>query len=173
MKFAYNEFYKKKGRGYTDAEIKAIFEKYTGENLDQFYKDYINGTEQLDMNKYMNYAGFELVDETRTLAQPYLGVVMESGNKIKNVSRGSSAWNGGLNVNDEVLAINGERVDDVLERVAATKVNETLNFMISRDGMIKNIEVTIKAAPNKSWRIKQMDKPTQQQRAVLEKWLSL
>ncbi|MBU0697159.1 MAG: PDZ domain-containing protein [Bacteroidetes bacterium] len=173
MRFAYNEYYKKKGRGYTDAEMKAVFEKYSGENLDQFYNDYINGTKQLDMNKYMNYAGLELVDQTRTLDQPYLGVVIESGNKIKNVSRGSSAWNDGLNVNDEILAINGERVNDVLESVSEAKVNEKLNFMISRDGIIQNIEVTIKAAPNKSWKIRQMDRPNQQQKAVLEKWLSL
>ncbi len=173
MKFAYNEFYKTKGRGYTDSEMKAVFEKYTSENLDQFYRDYINGTKQLDMNRYLNYAGLELVDQTRTLAQPYLGVVMETGNKIKNVSRGSSAWNAGLNVNDEILAINGERVDDVLERVSEAKVNEKLIFMINRDGVIQNIEIMINAAPNKSWKIKQMDRPTQQQKAVLEKWLSL
>ena len=66
--------------------MKAVFEKYSGENLDQFYNDYINGTKQLDMNKYMNYAGLELFDQTRTLDQPYLGMVIESGNKIKNVS---------------------------------------------------------------------------------------
>lgn len=173
MKYAYNEFYKKKGRGYTDAEMKAVFEKFVGENLDQFYADYINGTTQLDFNKYLNYAGLKLVDRTPVLAQPYLGVVMGSDNKISNVSRGSAAWNDGLNVNDEVLAINGERVTDVLDYISKTKVGDELDFMINRDGLIKHIKVTVKAAPNKTWQIQPMDNPNQQQKAVLEKWLSL
>lgn len=173
MKYAYNEFYKKKGRGYTDAEMKAVFEKFAGENLDQFYADYINGTAQLDFNKYLNYAGLKLVDRTPILPQPYLGVVMGSDNKISSVSRGTAAWNDGLNVNDEVLAINGERVKDILGYISNTKIGDVLDFMINRDGLIKNIKVTVKAAPNKTWQIQPIDHPNQQQKAVLEKWLSL
>ncbi|MDA9555221.1 PDZ domain-containing protein [Pelobium sp.] len=175
MKYAYNEFYKKKGRGYTDAEFKAVFEKFTGENLDQFYKDYINGTETLDFQKYLSYAGLKLSDKTRNLKEPYLGVVLSKDGKsiITNVARGSAAWNDGLNVNDEILAINGERVTDVLDYISDCKINEELSFLINRDGLIKTIKVTLKASPNKVWRIEQLDKPTAAQKVVLEKWLSL
>lgn len=173
MKFAYNEYYKKKGRGYTDAEMKAVFEKFTGENLDQFYKEYINGTENFDFQKYLSFAGLKLSDKTRTENQPYLGLTLGKDGKITNVARGSSAWNDGLNVNDEILAINNERVVDVLAYVAGEKVNQDLDFLINRDGLIKTIKVKLKASPNKKWQIEQIEKPTQAQKVVLEKWLSL
>ena len=173
LKFAYNEFYKKKGRGYTDAEMKAVFEKFTGENLDQFYKDYINGTENFDFQKYLGYAGLKLTDKTRTANQPYLGLIIGKDGKITNVARGSSAWDDGLNVNDEILAINGERVIDVLAYVAGEKIKQDLDFLINRDGLLKTIKVKLKASQTKNWQIEQMEKPTQAQKAVLEKWLSL
>jgi predicted metalloprotease with PDZ domain len=175
MKFAYQEYYKKRGRGYTDAEIKAVFEKFTGQNLDQFYEDYINGTENFDFQKYLNYAGLKLSDKTRSANEPYLGVVLSRDGKsvITNVARGSAAWNDGLNVNDEILAINNERVTDVLNYVARFKVNDELNFLISRDGVIKTLKIKLKANPNKAWRIEQIDNASADQKTVLEKWLRL
>lgn len=175
MRFAYNEYYKKKDRGYTDAEIKAVFEQFSGENLDQFYKDYINGTAQFDFNKYLNYAGLKLTDKTRTMDTPYLGLVLSSSNKslITNVSRGTSAWDAGLNVNDEILAIDGERVQDALDYIADKKVNDELSFLINRDGLVRTIKVKLKAVPSKSWQIEKMENQTTAQRKVLEKWLSL
>ena len=175
MRFAYTEYYKNKDKGYTDAEFKAIFEKFSGENLDQFYKDYINGLESFDFQKYLNYAGLNLKERARNSNEPYLGITLTNDSKsvITKVARGSAAWNDGLNVNDEILAINGERITDVLSYIASHKVLENLAFLINRDGVIKTINVTLKAAPNKSWQIDQMEKTTPAQKAVLAKWLSL
>ena len=175
MRFAYTEYYKNKGKGYTDAEFKAIFEKFSGENLDQFYKDYINGIENLDFQKYLNYAGLKLKERARSSNEPYLGITLTNDNKsvITKVARGSAAWNDGLNVNDEILAINGERISDVLNYISLRKVEEDLTFLINRDGVIKTINVTLKASPNKSWQIEQMEKTTPAQKVVLAKWLSL
>jgi predicted metalloprotease with PDZ domain len=38
MHYMYNEYYKIRKRGYTDAEFKLAFEKFAGKNLDDFYK---------------------------------------------------------------------------------------------------------------------------------------
>ncbi len=175
MQFAYSEFYKNKGRGYTDAEFKNVLEKFTGVNLDQFYKDYINGTEKLDFQKYLNYAGLKLMDRTANLTEPSLGISLDKDDKslIANVARGSAAWNDGLNVNDEILAINGERVKDVLAYISKQKLEDKLAILINRDGLISTIEVTLKPANDKILRIEQIEKPTDIQKTVLGKWLSL
>lgn len=174
MRYAYNEFYKKKGRGYTDAEFKVVLEKFAGENLDQFYADYINGTKSLDFNTYLNYAGLKLVEKP-VIKKPYLGISLSRTDKseIATVSRGSAAWNSGLNVKDEIIAINGNRVEDALAYVEKLGVNDEVEFLVSRDGLLKTIKVKLKASDSKVWQIQQLDNITQQQRAVLEKWLSL
>lgn len=175
MKYAYNEFYKNKGRGYTDAEIKAVFEKFTGQNLDQFYKDYIYGTVSLDFNKFLNFAGLKLVDKTRTSNQAYLGATFSRTNRteVATVSRGTSAWEAGLNVKDEVLAINGQRVTDVLSAVANLDQKEAAEFLISRDGLLKTIKVNFIPSTSKNMQIERIENATAAQKAVLKKWLSL
>ena len=53
MKYMYDEYYKTKKRGYTDAEFKLGLEKFAGKNLDDFYKKYIYGLTPVDYNKYL------------------------------------------------------------------------------------------------------------------------
>ncbi|WP_017258485.1 M61 family metallopeptidase [Pedobacter arcticus] len=175
MRYAYNEYYKKKGRGYTDAEFKAVLEKFTKQNLDQFYADYINGTKSLDFNKYLNYAGFKLVEQATDQTKPYLGISVSKTNssEIATVSRNTAAWNAGLNVKDEIISINGQRVSNALTYVENVAVGDELDFLINRDGIMKNIKVKIKTSPSKKVRMQQLESPTEKQKAVLEKWLSL
>ena len=175
MRYAYNEFYKKKNRGYTSAEFKAVLEKFTKQNLDQFYTDYINGTKSLDFGKYLNYAGFRLIAQPADQSKPYLGLTLSKTNngEIINVSRNTAAWDAGLNVKDEIIAINGERVDNALEYIEKFEVNDEVEFLINRDGIIKYIKVKLKPSSSKKFEIQQLENPTEKQRAVLEKWLSL
>lgn len=175
MRYAYNEFYKKKNRGYTGAEFKAVLEKFTKQNLDQFYADYINGTKSLDFGKYLNYAGLRLITQPADQSKPYLGLTLSKTNngEIINVSRNTAAWDGGLNVKDEIIAINGERVDNALEYIEKFEVNDEVEFLINRDGIIKYIKVKLKPSSSKKFEIQQLENPTEKQRAVLEKWLSL
>ncbi|MBC7653070.1 MAG: M61 family metallopeptidase [Oligoflexus sp.] len=175
MRFAYNDFYKKKGRGYTDEEMKLVFEKYVGENLNKFYADYINGTKSLDINKYLNYAGLKLEDRTAVAKQPYLGVTINKTNKteIATVSRNSSAWDSGLNVKDQVLSINGDSTTDVLKDVANLDPNKEAEFLVNRDGVVRKITVKFKPSTSKSMQIQEIENATEAQKTVLKKWLSL
>lgn len=175
MRYAYNEFYKKKGRGYTDAEFKAVLEKFAKQNLDQFYADYINGTKSLDFNKYLNYAGFKLVEQPTDQTKPYLGISLSKTNssEIATVSRNTAAWNAGLNVKDEIISINGQRVSNALTYIENMAVGDELDFLINRDGIMKSIKVKLKASPSRKFRMQQLESPTEKQKAVLEKWLSL
>lgn len=175
MRFAYNDFYKKKGRGYTDAEMKLVFEKYVGGNLNQFYADYINGTKSLDINKYLNYAGLKLVDRTAIAKQPYLGVTISKTNKteIATVSRNSSAWDSGLNVKDEVLSIDGVSTMDVLKDVSNLDPNKEAEFLVGRDGNVIKMMVKFKPSTSKSMVIQEVENATEGQKAVMKKWLSL
>lgn len=173
MQFAYSEYYKKMNKGYTDKEFKAILEQFTGQNLDQFYKDYINGTTSLNFQQFLSYAGLKLVENSSNVQQVALGLTFNKDNKsiIKSVSRGSAAWDDGLNVNDEILAINGERVLDAAVFVSKYKSGDQLDFLINRDGIIKNIKVSLKPSPLKSFSIEKETNQTAAQKVVLAKWL--
>ena len=138
MQYLYNEFYKKQDRGFTPAEMKTTLEKVSGLKMDDFFAKYINGTETFDYNTLFGYAG--LTVETVVNKDPSLGI-SEANNKIRRVYRGSSAYTGGLNVNDELLAIDGFRIDgNIKDFIDAKKVGDEISLLISRDNIIQTIK---------------------------------
>lgn len=176
MKAMYDEYHLKQNRGYTDAEFKKTAEQIAGKSLDDIYNNYINGTQSIDFNKYFNYVGFKLVDEWANRNEPYLGLatsIKEGKIIITNVARGSAAWTDGLNVNDEIIGIDDARVTDLDKIIASKKVNDVINLLISRDGLLKTIKLTLRKNPSVKFKISPVEKPDETAIALRNQWLNL
>lgn len=177
MRFLWNEYYKKQKRGFTDEELQQAVEKIAGHSLDDFFKRHIWGTEPTDYNRYFGYVGCRLADQTRNDTEPFLGAVTSSSNGkllITSVFRDSPAWVDGLNVNDEIVAVNGVRATDDINRfLAGRKPGDVLSVQISRSGSMKNLRITLKNNPRKSYKIERLPSPTAAQQSLYRKWLYL
>ena len=167
MQYLYNEFYKKQDRGFTPAEMKTTLEKVSGLKMDDFFAKYINGTETFDYNTLFGYAG--LTVETVVNKDPSLGI-SEANNKIRRVYRGSSAYTGGLNVNDELLAIDGFRIDgNIKDFIDAKKVGDEISLLISRDNIIQTIKFPLLEKGSTNYFI---INDSENKNSVHQKWLS-
>jgi len=176
MRYMYNTYYKGKKRGYTDAEFKQGLEKFAGRNLDEFYKKYINGLDDIDFEKYLGYAGYHLTDESAGTNEPALGVATGTGNGktfITGVVRNSAAWIDGLNVNDEIMTIDSAKVTDMSTALNGKKPGDKINVSVIRDGLPLTLPVTLLKRTAIKYRIESIAQPTDQQMLVRKKWLSL
>ncbi len=176
MKAMYDEYYVKLGRGYTDGEFKAMAEKIAGKSFDKIYNDYVNGTKQIEYNSYLGYAGLSLTDEAPLRNEPYLGAItaLKDGKlTITGVARGTAAWIGGLNVNDEIIGIDGFRVDDIDKAIASKKAGDRVTLLINRDGNLQNIEVTLIKNPNAKFKMNLLENANAEQLIVRKRWLKL
>lgn len=184
MKQMYDLYYKKLDRGYTDSEFKEMVEKVAGRSFDEIYSDYVYGVVPIDYNRYLGYAGLKLVDENLAKNDAYLGVataVNDGKIIVTSVARNSAAWIDGINVNDEILSINGNRispgtdnkVSEITRFVSAAKPGEKLKIELVRDGLVKNLEVTLLKSTSVKYKIEIADKPTETQLAIRKKWLRL
>lgn len=178
MKTMYHEYYKKLGRGYTDAEFKAMVEKISGISFTDFWAKYVNGTDAIEFKKYFNYAGINVVDENEGKNTPYIGVASKKveGNIIVSaVSRNSAAWIGGLNVNDQIISVNGSPVEVAIEKmsvIASKNVGDVITVTVKRDGLLKDIALTLKANPNVKLTTTFKTDATDAEKAVRAGWLS-
>jgi len=167
MQYLYNEFYKKQGRGFSKEEMQNTLEEVSGLKLDDFYEKYINGTQTFDYKTTFGYAGLSV--ETIVNNDVYLGV-STSGNKITRVYRGSSAYKGGLNVNDEILAIDGYRVhNDISDYIDGRPVGDEISVLISRDDIIQTL--TLPLIENGSTRYFIINE-SEKKNSIHQKWLS-
>jgi predicted metalloprotease with PDZ domain len=177
MKYMYDQYYKIKNRGYTDAEFKLGLEKIAGKNLDYFYKNYITGLTPLDFNKYLAYAGYKLKDEYAGSNDPALGIStgVNADKKIvvTAVLRNSAAWKDGLNVGDQLLAMDSKTLTEVKGLLNDKKTGDKVIFSISRDGLKKDIPVTLLRNTQVKYSIEALPNISAQQQTVKNKWLKL
>lgn len=141
-------------RGYTDAEFKAMVEKISGKSFTDFWAKYVNGTHPVEFDKYFGYAGISIKNQNEGNSIPYIGVASKKTEGriiISAVSRNSAAWVDGLNVNDEVISVDGVGVEAALERmpvITSKKPGDVITVKVKRDGIEKDIKITLKASPN-------------------------
>ena len=166
-------------RGYTDAEFKTMVEKISGISFTDFWAKYVNGTDAAEYAKYFGYAGITVKNENESVKAPYLGVSSrrtEGKIYIASISRNAAAWVAGLNVNDEVISIDGVPVEAVIERmpaITAKKVGDVVKVDVVRDGISKTIPVTLTANPNIKLVAEINANATAQQIAVRKSWFGI
>ncbi|MFD2874347.1 M61 family metallopeptidase [Mucilaginibacter ximonensis] len=176
MKYMYNEYYKIKKRGYTDAEFKAGLEKFANKNLDDFYAQYINGLTPVNYNHYLGFAGYKLTDELADTNEPTLGITTVPNIPrlfVATVTRNSAAWKDGINVNDEIIAINDEPVTEAGKLLTGKKVGDKIKVTVIRDGLSMDIPVTLLKSNKVKYKIEELPDAGAQQLAVRKKWLTL
>ena len=170
---------KTQGRGYTDAEFKVMVEKVSGISFTDFWNKYVTGTEPVDYATYFAYAGVTVKNENEGKSIPYLGVAsrkVEGRMFITAVSRNSAAWTAGLNVNDELISINGVPVEEAIERMpelTSKKVGDVVNIKVGRDGKLVDFAVTLKASPSIKLVAQIDENATPAQKAVLKRWTGI
>ena len=183
MKAMYDEYYIKLKRGYTDSEFRAMAEKIAGHSFNTIYKDYINGLKPIEYAKYLAYAGFVITDDAAGTNSAYLGIgssLKEGKMLITQVARGSAAWKGGLNVNDEIVSIDDYQINnsgtgsnEMLKYIDGKRVGDKVKVLINRDGLAKVIELSLDRNPNVKYKITSVENASAAQLAVRKRWLKI
>ena len=174
MRYMYNEYYKKLNRPYTEDEFRKGLELIAGEPLAEFLQRHVYGKETINYNRFLNYAGLQLIEEKDD--EVGLGARLEdrAGKIIVTFTkRGGVAYEQGLNVNDEVLGVDGLRLSVGLlnQYIARKKPNEKISLLISRDGLIRTLELTLKTMDNTAYTIERVANPSEKQRKIYERWI--
>ncbi|PSR53647.1 peptidase M61 [Adhaeribacter arboris] len=174
MRQLYQQYYKKLDRGFTDAEFKQAAESVAGGKLDAFFNDYIYGTKTPDYVAYFNYAGLHFVNLNTNKPEASLGakVSLTTGKQIvTTVLRDGSAWQGGLNVNDEIIALNGYRITDGVNlSLSGARAGQPISLLINRDGQMLTLEFPLVATETRRFEITPNEKAGKEQAAILNKW---
>ena len=179
MKAAYEQFYLIENRGIEEQEFLALAEQVTQVSLQPIFNAAYE-TEELDYNSYFNRVGYQFIDQNQANQTASLGIKVshqDAKTIIKNIDRNSSAWTAGLNVDDEIIAVNNNRLDnqgrEMDQALAYGQVGDVLQILIARDGLIKEIPVTLMASDKVSYLINRLESATEEQRRLGNIWLSI
>jgi len=174
LRMLYDDYKKDNSKGFTDERVKEVCEIVCGKNLDEFWKLYISGTAELPLGSYLSECGLELLNENES-AQCTLDIEAKSENGkyvIVKIFAGGSAYESGLNAKDEIISVNGIRIDENLTKkvLKDLPVNSEAIVLISRNGIVRELKVKL-LKPLPKYIIIESDIKTSEQKRFLDKWL--
>jgi predicted metalloprotease with PDZ domain len=92
---------------------------------------------------------------------------------VSQVRRGTPAYAAGINVDDEIIAIDEYRVraDRLDNRLEQYRPGEKVSVLVARREQLMRLGVTLAAEPPKTWRLQRLTTPSATQQNQLVRWL--
>ena len=164
-------------RGYREEDLVAAFADHAPD-LSTLLPQWLESTDDPPIDDALLEVGLRLVAEMGSLA--FAGWQTESQGEghvlLRRVDRDGPAQRAGLQVGDELLALDGHRVrqeDDIAALLGWADPPHPLEVLFSRDGLVRSLSLQVDPPVVVRWRLESIEEPGE---AVLEKrkrWLEL
>jgi predicted metalloprotease with PDZ domain len=168
-------------RGFTPDEFRAVAEQVAGVSLKSFWDAAILGTGELDYTEVLETFGLRFKPAEPAKVDPpakaYLGINTRSDARrliVTQVRRDTPAYDAGVNVEDEIIAIDNFRVraDRLDDRLDQYKPGATVSLLVARREELVRLDVTLGTEPPKRWQIEVDPSATDASKKQLTNWLT-
>jgi len=176
MRAAYRQF--SGGRGYTPDEFRTVAEQTAGLDLRSFWSEAVEGTAELDYSAALDTLGlrFSAPPPAGRPARAWLGIsTRNDGGRlvVTEIRRETPAYAAGLNVDDEIIAIDDFRVraDQLTQRLDSYQPGDRVTLVVARRDELMRLPVTFGEEPPRRWRLELNPAATAAQERQRGRWL--
>lgn len=141
MKLLYSKYYLSMKRGFTPEEFANAATQIAGTNMSEFIYKLVYTVQTPDYKSILSRAGVEVDYSDKPENNSGIVTALENNKTIvKQVISESAAWFGGINVNDEIVAVNGAKINNDIQSVIKNIGNPgILTFTVVRSGILREI----------------------------------
>lgn len=177
-------------RGFRPEELRHLFDEVAGASLGDWLARAVDTTAELDYAEALDWYGLRFAEsdpekgekaekkdpDTAELPAGWLGVETEVQNGrlvVTVVKRETPAYEAGLNVGDEILAIGDYRVppDGLDARLKNYRPGEKAVLLVARRDRLTRLPVTFGEKIKGRWKLEPLPTATDEQKAHLDAWL--
>ncbi len=163
-------------KGFTPEQFYQVMSEVAGVDLTPFFHTTAETTEDLDYAEALNYFGLRFRPVDTRGARAFIGAITRVDNGrllVSGVRRGTPAFDAGLNVDDEILAVDDVRVraDGLAARLDVYRPGDTVELLVARRDRLTRLEVTLGADPGRPWRLEWLSEATEEQKQRARAWL--
>ncbi|MGL5508756.1 MAG: PDZ domain-containing protein, partial [Microcoleaceae cyanobacterium] len=160
--------------GFTSAQLQAVIENIADADLHDFFDKYIDGTEELPFEEYLEPFGLQLKIDFADI--PFVGwqVATENGKEIvKFVESNSPAQLAGIDAGDQLLAINGWKVtaDKLGDRLREYICHDVIHVSFFHQDQLQTKEIILGDYRPQNYHIIPVKKPSGSQSKNFQGWL--
>ena len=190
MRYLYNEYFKKLGRGYTSEEFQKACELAAGKSLDDFFAKYVRGTAEIDYTGIMNGLGLQVTSResipkassaagdnpTAARSIPAIGAdVADAAGvlTIRTIAANTPAYEQGLNTGDQIVAIDGYRATMAFLQsyLGERKAKDQVKLTIFRFDKLRDLDFTLGANTQTEYEISTVASPSDDQKRLSHDYL--
>jgi predicted metalloprotease with PDZ domain len=177
------------GSGVPEDGVEAAAREVAGVDLTPFFDRALRSTEELDYSIF-THVGLEVCFRPRESTSDkggtppprgkaadkprgWLGLTTKGSATVATVLDGSPAQEAGLYVEDDVVALDGWKVDGagLVSRCEDKRPGETVRVTVFRRDRLLEIPVVLGQKPADAVWLARVDKPTEAQKAAFQAWL--
>lgn len=175
MRSLYNDHYKQ-GKNYTPADFQKIAEAAAGRSLDDFFKKYVRGTDDIDYAAIFAGIGLDVTTSGGKSDRGYIGFDLSETNgslTIRSIPAGSPAYDQGLNTGDQVVAIDGYRASTAFLQsyLSDKRPGDKVRLTFFRFDRLRDIDFTLGKDGLVSYMITPLANMSEAQEKLLAAWL--
>ena len=162
-------------KGYTPEQFYQVMSEVAGTDLRAWFAKTAESTDELDYSEALDYFGLRFRPMPAGTARAFIGAGTRADNGrlvVTSVRRGTPAIDAGLNVDDEILAIDDVRVraDGLAARMDQYKPGDKVTVLVARRDKLTRLDVTLGAEPGRAWRLETLSTATDEQKVRCSAW---
>lgn len=180
MRALYQDFFKQ-NRNYTPEDFQRTAEASAGASLEEFFRRYVRGREELDYDTALAWVGLRLDTTSDASGRPApaladLGATLEEKDgrlTVKNVPAGTAAYEQGLSAADQIVAVDGYRATLAFlnERLSDKRPGEQLALTVFRGDELRTLNIKLGSRAAAAYRIVPVATADEKQRRNYQSWL--
>lgn len=165
----------KRGRFFTDTDLETVISQLAPRfPVEEFFRNCVDGSGDLEYPKYLDYAGLRLKAESNVV--PDLGFHSLQGFTgpihVESVDPDSPAEKAGIRSGDVLLKINGIVLPVIPEReLIYLKPRQKVTFTVERGGKVLEIEFPLGSRIVTTYQVEEMPNATRAQLTLRDDWL--
>jgi predicted metalloprotease with PDZ domain len=178
------------GSGVPEDGVEKAATEVAGQSLQAFFDRAIRGTDELDYSVF-SHVGLDARLRVRESSNDkggspprvkvpdeksrgYLGILPKGSTSVATVLEGSPAMAAGLYADDEIVALDGNKVDatSLVARCEERKPGDRVKLTVFRRDRLTEVPVTLGSKPADAVYLARIDRPTEEQKAAYKSWLN-
>lgn len=144
-------------RGFDEPEFEALFSEVAGTDLSAMVDALVVGRDEVDFTPALAWWGLRFAEpeELDDRHKPKVWTGLDAAATVTRVLRGTPAFEAGVNVGDELIGLDGVRINggDMTPMLMQRDPGETAQLLVSRRGTLITLPIVLAAAPTATWKL--------------------
>jgi predicted metalloprotease with PDZ domain len=163
-------------KGYTMEQFYQAMSDAAGISLRDWFATTAESTEELDYTEALDWFGLRFRPVDTRNQRAWLGATTrnDAGRLVvSQVRRETPVHAAGLNVDDEILAIDDVRVraEGLIGRLDQYRPGDKVSVLVARRDRLMRLDVTLGAEPGRAWRLEPAPNASDEQKKRLVAWI--